>query len=80
VLVASGRPVALLEAINDRAITQLALPHNRIGDPRVLAGAASTRAEQANARDRLRSCFLYGADGEVPDADVETALARLAAL
>jgi hypothetical protein len=31
VLVASGRPVALLEAINDRAITRLALLHHRIG-------------------------------------------------
>jgi len=41
----------------------------------VLAGGASTWAEQASARDRLRSCFLYDSAGRALDADVEVSTA-----
>lgn len=71
VLLASNQPVTLLEAINDRAITRVALPDNDIGDIGILATGPSSWAEQASARDRLRSCLLYGPSGRVRDADVE---------
>jgi hypothetical protein len=66
-----GVPISLLVEINARAITRLALPEGGLGDLELLKSGDSTWAEQAAARDRLRSCFLYSPSGRVADADVE---------
>jgi hypothetical protein len=66
----AGDPVALLEEINNRGITRLALPDVPLGDPEALKTGISTWAEQAAAQDRLRSCWVYSADGRVENADV----------
>ncbi|CAD7338210.1 hypothetical protein SPHS6_02167 [Sphingobium sp. S6] len=55
---------ALLEAINDRAITHLAVPD---GPSRPLAFPWT---EADAARDRIRHCFAYSADGRANKADV----------
>jgi hypothetical protein len=60
----SAEPEALIEAINDRAITHLAVPD---GSPRSLTFPWS---EPESARDRIRHCFAYGAQGRAHDADI----------
>ncbi|NIJ15712.1 hypothetical protein [Sphingobium vermicomposti] len=57
-------PAALIEAINDRAITHLAVPD---GAP---TNSTFPWSEPETARDRIRHCFAYAADGRVRDADV----------
>jgi hypothetical protein len=57
-------PRRVLDAINDRAITRLVVP---------AAPPAEVRhqwKETGAARDRITSCFAYGAAGLVDDADV----------
>jgi hypothetical protein len=60
----SGEPEALIEAINDRAITHLAVPD---GVPR---GITLPWTETESAHDRIRHCFIYAADGRTDDADI----------
>lgn len=70
VFVEGGDPLAMLEAINVRGITRLAVPEAGPGDPERLTTGPSTWAEQAAAYDRLDSCFVYSAKGRVADADL----------
>ena len=60
----SAEPEALIEAINDRAITHLAVPD---GLPRSLRFPWK---EREAAHDRIRRCFAYSADGRTRDADI----------
>ncbi|MEQ6902992.1 hypothetical protein [Nocardioides sp. YIM 152588] len=69
----AGDPLALLEAVNAHAITRLALPDGPAGDPAAFRDGPSTWAEEASAIDRLRSCFRYGASGDVARPDVRLA-------
>ena len=57
-------PAALLEAINDRAITHLAV------SDRPSQGSVIPWKEPEAARDRIRHCFAYSADGRTSGADV----------
>ena len=57
-------PGALIEAINDRAITHLAVPD---GTPRHLTFPWK---EPEAARDRIRHCFAYTAQGRTGNADI----------
>jgi hypothetical protein len=70
VFVDTVRPIDLLEAINVRAITRLAIPDTAPGDIHLLTEGPSTWAEQASLRDRLSSCFAYGLKGTAEQADV----------
>jgi hypothetical protein len=70
VFVESSRPWELLTAINSRAITRLALPDVPPGELSQLSAGPSTWAELGCARDRLASCFVYSASGQVAEADV----------
>jgi hypothetical protein len=70
VFVESSSPLAVLEAINDRAITRLAVPDGASGSLEPLNWGPSTWAERHGAADRVKSCFAYGPTGEVVDADV----------
>jgi hypothetical protein len=67
----AGQPLTLLEAINDRAITRLALPAGPTGDLANLDHGPSSWAERATATHRLKSCFFYRPDGCVDIADME---------
>lgn len=60
----SEEPGAMLEAINDRAITHLVVPD---GTPRDLTFPWK---EPESARDRIRHCYAYSAQGRTSDADV----------
>jgi hypothetical protein len=60
-------PDAILEAINDRAITRLVVED---GEP---AGHEYAPEELASARGRIASCLAYSASGRVGDADVSIA-------
>lgn len=71
VQVRAGDPLRLLEVINMTGVTRLALPVGPGGDQAVLAAGPSAWAEQASAKDRLNSRFLYSANGIVPDGDVQ---------
>lgn len=70
VRVGVAQPVSLLEAINAHGITRLAVPLGNAGAEAVLRDGPSTWAEQASAAERLRSCFVYAADGHVTDGDI----------
>src|SRR5918995_4901917 len=65
--VVSDDPEALLEALNERAITRLVVEE---GAPRP---AELDRAELASALGRLVSCLAYSPAGRVADADVRIA-------
>ena len=60
-------PDRLLEAINDRAITRLAVEDATPGDP------ALDPAAVASAQRRITTCLAYSASGRVRDADVQIA-------
>jgi hypothetical protein len=62
--VVADEPEALLEALNERAITRLVVEDGEPGE------AEYDRAELASARARLATCLAYSAFGRVPDADV----------
>jgi hypothetical protein len=68
--VPASQPVSLLEAINAHGITRLAMPLGDTGAASVLQTGPSTWAEQASARERLRSCFGYAPDGHAAGSDV----------
>ena len=60
----SAEPEALIEAINDRAITHLAVPDGTPGS------TTFPWTEAESARDRVRHCFVYSAQGRVDNGDV----------
>jgi hypothetical protein len=60
-------PRALLEAVNERAITRLVVED---GEPRE---SELDAAELGSARARLESCLAYSPSGRVRDADVRIA-------
>jgi hypothetical protein len=60
-------PEAVIEALNERAITRLVVED---GEPRE---SELDRAELASARGRLVSCVAYSPSGRVRDADVRIA-------
>jgi len=66
----SADPVTVLEAVNDRGITRLALPDGPEGDLSVFQNGPSTWAEQSSARGRLASCFAYDPSGETAGGGV----------
>jgi hypothetical protein len=76
-------PDAILDAINDRAITWLAVPDRepaaapRQREPSVPdrepAAAPRQREALSSARDRIVAAFGYSATGRVPDGDVRIA-------
>jgi hypothetical protein len=57
----------VLEAINDRAITRLAVEDGEPGGPALEPEAV------ASARARIATCLVYSASGRVRDADVRIA-------
>jgi hypothetical protein len=57
-------PQAILEAVNDRAITRLVVEDGEARDPELEPEAL------ASARARIRSCLAYSQSGRVRDADV----------
>lgn len=59
-----NEPAAILNAINDRGITHLAVPD------RPVDAAQQDWKEPAQAIDRIVATWAYGADGEVDDPDV----------
>lgn len=70
VVVPAGDCLALLEAVNDRAITRLALPDRAHGDPTRLCTGPSTWAEQAAARSNWATCLAYSPDGAAQPQDI----------
>jgi hypothetical protein len=70
VFVPSAQPLELLEAINDRGVTRLAVPSRAPADVAVFGDGPSTWAELGNATGRLRSCFLYDSSGHVDGAQI----------
>lgn len=71
VFLADNSPLTVVEALNDRAITRLAIPDGTSGgDTSVFADGPSTWAEQAAARNLLVSCFAYSPEGVTSGADV----------
>lgn len=63
-VIVTGDHRNLLDAINDRAITRLALP------ARTLRQVEHRRKEKEAAADRLVEAFLYAPDGQMPDGDL----------
>jgi hypothetical protein len=57
----------VLEAVNDRAVTRLAVEDGEPGKPPSDPGAL------ASARARIRTCLAYAPSGRVEDADVRIA-------
>jgi hypothetical protein len=66
-VVVEEEPQAILEAIDDRAITRLAVED---GEP---AEADLDDEVVASARGRIRTCLAYSPGGRVKDADMEVA-------
>ena len=66
-VVVGEEPQAILEAIDDRAITRLVVED---GGP---AEAGLDDEVVASARGRIRTCLAYSSAGRVKDADVEIA-------
>ncbi|MEM7799965.1 MAG: hypothetical protein AAF633_12305 [Chloroflexota bacterium] len=61
-------PVALLNAVNDRAINILILPEGEPGSPNF------ERAQLETAKRTIRSCYLYSAEGKVNEPTLEVTL------
>jgi hypothetical protein len=66
-VVVGEEPQAILEAIDDRAITRLVVED---GEP---ADAGLDDEVVASARGRIQTCLAYSPSGQVEDADVEIA-------
>ena len=66
-VVVGEEPQAILEAIDDRAITRLVVED---GEP---ADGGLDDEVVASARGRIRTCLAYSPSGRVHDADVEIA-------
>lgn len=71
VFIEKNDPVAILQAINERGITRLAIPNSSGGDAAALCVGPSTWAEQAAAQNLLASCFVYSPCGNVENGDVQ---------
>lgn len=69
-ILCGAEPLAVLEAINDRAITRLAIPQGPAGELADLSQGPSTWAEHGSFRGRIRSCFAYDAGGSVAGGSV----------
>jgi hypothetical protein len=66
-------PAEILSALNDRAVTRLAVPVSAAaGDGARLRGWSSW-ADLETAGELLRSAWAYGPSGQVPDADLTIA-------
>jgi hypothetical protein len=79
-VVVGEEPQAILEAIDDRAITRLVVEDGEAADRTGLvvedgeaAGGALDDEVVASARGRIRTCLAYSPTGRVHDADVEIA-------
>jgi hypothetical protein len=66
-VVVTGGPDTLLEAINDRGITHLAVEDGPPGAP------PRRREALASARSRIRACLAFSPTGRVDDGDVRIA-------
>jgi hypothetical protein len=67
-VIVDADPTALIEAINDRAITRLAVPQ---GKPRILDLPHQYGwSERQSAEDRIASAYAYSPTGRVDDADL----------
>jgi hypothetical protein len=66
-VVVAAEPQAILEAIDDRAITRLLVEDGRPGAPDLDEEAV------ASARGRIATCIAYGAGGRVAAPDVRVA-------
>jgi hypothetical protein len=66
-VVVTGGPDALLEAINDRGITHLAVEDGPPGEP------PQRREALASARSRIRACVAFSPTGRVAGGDVRIA-------
>lgn len=66
-VVVGDDPDAILEAINDRAVTWLAVPEGEPGP------APHGREARASARDRIVAALSYAPGGRVADGDVRIA-------
>lgn len=66
-VVVADEAEAILEAINDRAITWLLVPDGELGSP------ALAREALASARSRIAGAFAYSPGGRVRDGDVRIA-------
>jgi hypothetical protein len=66
-VVVPAEPPEVLRAINDRAITRLAVEEGEPHDGQL------GPEELASARARIRTCLAYSASGRVADADVRVA-------
>lgn len=73
VVLAEACPIELLAALNEAAITRLAIPDGVGGDPELLESGPNTWSEQQSLRDRLLSCFAYASTGIAEHADVAIA-------
>ena len=58
-------PLALLDAINNRAIDVLLVPEGSTSNP------AFERPQLETARQTIKSCYLYAAGGQTTDAELE---------
>lgn len=63
-VVVAEEPDAILEAINERAITRLLVEDGEPGEP------AADREELASARARIATCLAYSPSGRVAGGDV----------
>jgi hypothetical protein len=66
-VVVPDEPEAILEAINDRAITRLAVEEGKPGEPEF------ERETLASATDRVATCLVYSPSARVRDGDVRIA-------
>ncbi len=63
-VIVARAPEAVLEAINDRGVTRLLVPHGSPGSP------ALARETVASARRRIVTAVAYAPGGAVPGADI----------
>jgi hypothetical protein len=63
-------PAALLAAVNDRAITRLALPDRSPHSTNFLQSALTGWSDESFLRENLASAWLYNSDGNVESYDI----------
>lgn len=73
VLVPTGQPISLLEALNTTAITRLALPEGTTGAMKDIETGITTWADKSSFCDRTRSVFVYDPSGLTHRPDVSLA-------
>ena len=74
-VVVPEEPDAILDAVNDRAITRLLVPapDGALAAPTELAELAFDRVALASARRRIATCLAYSPSGRVTGGDVRIA-------